>query len=234
MPAISRYSKVAAKPGMGEELAAKMLEAARALRSTPGCELYIINRVPDQPDVVWVTELWLSREAMEGALASEGAQASIPAVLDLMDLDASRRIDTVPVGGVGLRRAPQPGYTLRRLDELEDLAPKFGMGDTQETRFAAKELGLERTGLGHQRLRPGRRQVFGHRHANAEEIYVVLSGSGRAAIGDEVVDLAPMDALRVAPGLMRAFEAGDDGLVYLSLGARAEGDGSMETGWWAS
>src|SRR3954451_20665531 len=126
---------------------------------------------------------------------------------------------------------PAP-YTFQKLNEVEDSAPKFGMEELQEARFAKDALQAERTGVSLHRLRPGKRQAFGHRHEAAEEIYVVLAGSGRVKLGDEIVELEPRDALRVAPGVMRAFEAGDDGLEWLAFGQRRDGDGEIVPGWW--
>ena len=125
-----------------------------------------------------------------------------------------------------------PTYTYMKLEEVEDSAPKFGIGEIQEARFAKDALEAERTGVSLHRLKPGKRQAFGHRHEEAEEVYVVLSGSGRIKLGDEIVELRPLDAIRVSPGLMRAFEADDHGLQWLAFGARHDGDGELVQGWW--
>ncbi|HEV2074907.1 MAG TPA: hypothetical protein VGR10_01570, partial [Thermoleophilaceae bacterium] len=72
---------------------------------------------------------------------------------------------------------PAP-YTHRKLSEVEDSAAKFGFGEVQEARFANADLETEQTGLSYHRVKPGKRQAFGHRHDEAEEVYVVISGSG--------------------------------------------------------
>ncbi|MDQ6811821.1 MAG: cupin domain-containing protein [Actinomycetota bacterium] len=123
-------------------------------------------------------------------------------------------------------------YTLKKLADVADSAPGGGFGEIQEARFANGELEVERTGLCYQRIKPDKRQAFGHKHENAEEVYVVLSGSGRAKLDDELVPLQALDALRVAPGVTRAFEAGPEGLEMLAFGARHEGDGQLIPGWW--
>ena len=125
-------------------------------------------------------------------------------------------------------------HTLTNLREVEDLAAKYGYGEQGEARFATDQLAAQRTGVSLQLLRPGRRQAFGHRHVDAEEVYVVLSGSGRAALDDEVVELRALDALRVAPDVTRAFEAGPEGMEMLVFGPRHEGDGEIVPGWWGS
>jgi mannose-6-phosphate isomerase-like protein (cupin superfamily) len=123
-------------------------------------------------------------------------------------------------------------HTVKNLADVEDLAAKYGYGELQESRFAHDDLGADATGLSHHRLRPGKRQPFGHRHHEAEEIYVVLAGSGRARLDDEIVELRALDALRVAPGTARAFEAGDDGMEFLAFGPRMPGDAEMLKDFW--
>jgi mannose-6-phosphate isomerase-like protein (cupin superfamily) len=124
-------------------------------------------------------------------------------------------------------------YTLMKLTEVEDSAPKFGIGEDQQARFAKNDLEAERTGVSLQRLFPERRMPFGHRHESAEEVYVVLAGSGRVKLDDEILELEPMDAIRVAPNVMRAFEAGPDGIELLAFGPRHDGDGEVIQGWWS-
>ena len=124
-------------------------------------------------------------------------------------------------------------YTHVKLTDVEDSAPKFGYGELQEARFATGDLQAEQTGVSHHRVRPGRRQGFAHRHENAEEVYVVLSGSGRVKLDDEILELEPLDAIRVAPTVVRTFEGGPDGLELLAAGPRHEGDGELLHGWWS-
>jgi uncharacterized cupin superfamily protein len=120
------------------------------------------------------------------------------------------------------------------LAEVKDAAPDFDLSEWQESRFATADLSAEHTGVTYHRIKPGTRQGFAHRHERAEEIYVVLAGSGRAKLDDEVVDLRPLDALRLAPGVLRTWEAGPDGLDLLAFGAREEGDAEFVPGWWTT
>ncbi len=118
-------------------------------------------------------------------------------------------------------------HTIVNLRDVEDHAPRFGFSEVQEARFPWRELGADSTGLAFHRVRPGKRQAFAHRHEDAEEIYVILSGSGRVKLDDEVRDVGAMDAIRVAPQVARGFEARPEGLELLAFGPRHEGDGEI-------
>jgi mannose-6-phosphate isomerase-like protein (cupin superfamily) len=126
-------------------------------------------------------------------------------------------------------------YTIKNLRELEDMAPRFGLSPDVEARFTGRELGLTRSGLSLQRLAPNATQPFGHRHKQQEELFVVLAGSGRAKLDDEIVKVRAWDAIRVAPQVTRAFAAGPDGLEFLAFGAPAVAspaeDVESEPGW---
>jgi mannose-6-phosphate isomerase-like protein (cupin superfamily) len=124
-------------------------------------------------------------------------------------------------------------FTHKKLDEVKDWAPEFGVGDGMEARFAKDDLDAERTGVSHHRLAAGKRQPFGHKHDQAEEIYVVIAGSGRVKLDDEIIEIETLDAIRVSPGVTRAFEAGDDGLEVIATGARHDGDGEIVPDWWS-
>jgi uncharacterized cupin superfamily protein len=126
------------------------------------------------------------------------------------------------------------GYTLRNMKELDDAAPSFGLADTLEARFGRKALGAKHVGISYQRLQPNTRLPFAHKHKTQEEIYVVLSGSGRAKVEDEIVELQPWDALRVDSETTRGFESGPDGLELLAIGAPVgeANDAEMVNDWW--
>ena len=124
-------------------------------------------------------------------------------------------------------------FTHKKLNEVEDSAPKFGIEELQEARFAKYDLEAEQTGVSLMRVKSGKRQGFGHKHEKCEEVYVVMSGSGRVKLDEEIVEIEPLDALRVAPGVTRQFEAGPDGLEMLAVGPRSDGDGEVIPGWWS-
>ena len=125
-------------------------------------------------------------------------------------------------------------YTQKNLMDVEDMAPKFGMPPEMQSRFAQKALGLERIGLTHFRFGPNFRVPFGHRHEDQEEVYVLVSGSARLKVDDEILELRQWDAVRVPGDTMRNLEAGPDGAEVLALGERAGPDESeMVQGWWS-
>jgi uncharacterized cupin superfamily protein len=125
-------------------------------------------------------------------------------------------------------------YTVVNLKEVEDQAPKFGLSPQLEARMARVALGLENSGVSYQRLAPDFRVPFGHKHKNQEEIYVLVNGSARIKLDDEVVELKPFDAVRVPKDTMRGFEAGPEGAEFIAIGApnTGPGDADMVQDWW--
>lgn len=125
-------------------------------------------------------------------------------------------------------------YTQVHLVDVEDVAPANGFGDRWEARVARAPLETDQTGITHFRLRPGKRSPFAHRHASAEEVYVVLAGEGRMKLDDQLIEVRPLDAIRVAPDVVRAFEAGPDGLEFLAFGPHQDGDGELVHDAWVN
>lgn len=119
------------------------------------------------------------------------------------------------------------GYTRKNLRDVKNSAPDFGIGEGFEARFARGDLEAEEIGLAYQRLGPNKEAPFGHRHEKSEEIYVVVEGSGKMKVGDEVIELQPLDAIRVAPETQRGFAAGPDGLAIVAFGTHHENDGEL-------
>lgn len=124
-------------------------------------------------------------------------------------------------------------YAKRNLHEIEDMAAQHGLSENQEARFPRSELGAEETGINYLIVKPGKREAFAHRHRSAEEIYVVLAGSGRVKLDDELLPLSPLDAVRVGAGVTRAFEAGPEGLTVLIFGPHVESDVEMVQDFWS-
>jgi mannose-6-phosphate isomerase-like protein (cupin superfamily) len=111
-------------------------------------------------------------------------------------------------------------FGLRNIkQDLEDVGSNFDGAPDLEFRLATTALGLEKSGLGYQLIPPDYRFPYGHTHKEQEEVYVVLGGSGRMKLDDEIVELKRWDAVRVPPGVWRGYEAGPDGLELLVIGA---------------
>jgi mannose-6-phosphate isomerase-like protein (cupin superfamily) len=124
-------------------------------------------------------------------------------------------------------------YTVVNLKDVEDAAPSRGLSPNLEARFARKPLELEQSGLTYLRMAPGFREPFGHSHGTQEEVYVVISGSLRMKLDDEIVELRAWDAIRIPPQTVRGREAGPNGAEMLLFGApQAEGDGELLREWW--
>ena len=122
--------------------------------------------------------------------------------------------------------------------DLDDVGGNFDGAPDLEFHLASDALALEHSGLSHQRIPPGYRFPYGHTHATQEEVYVVVRGSGRMKLDDEIIELAEWDAVRVPPGTWRGYEAGPDGLELLVFGAPGLGDNPRDDvegrrGWWA-
>jgi mannose-6-phosphate isomerase-like protein (cupin superfamily) len=125
-----------------------------------------------------------------------------------------------------------PSYAKRNLRDVQDSAADHGLSEHQEARFPRRDLGAEQTGMNFLTIKPGRREAFAHRHRDAEEIYVVVEGAGRVKLDDDLVDLMPLDAVRVSAGVTRSFEAGPAGLQVLIFGPRVDSDAEMVQGFW--
>jgi mannose-6-phosphate isomerase-like protein (cupin superfamily) len=111
-------------------------------------------------------------------------------------------------------------YTILNLrTDVEDMAPKFGMGDGIEARFGRKAMGLQKSGLSYLKLSPGYTLPFGHTHAEQEEVYLVVSGSARVKLDDDEIELKELDAVRIPEGVMRGLASGPDGGELILFGA---------------
>jgi mannose-6-phosphate isomerase-like protein (cupin superfamily) len=125
-------------------------------------------------------------------------------------------------------------YTKRNLRDVENQAPKFDMPSEMEARFARSAIEGQTLGLSLFTLAPNFRIPFGHKHAGQEEVYVIVRGSARVKVDDEVVELGQWDAVRFGKDTMRNMEAGPDGVEYLAFGAGDDPrDAEMAPGWWS-
>ncbi len=127
-------------------------------------------------------------------------------------------------------------YTKLNLrNEVDDQAPKFDMSPDMEFRPARASLELQNSGISFFRLEPNFRVPFGHTHTAQEEVYIVVAGSARLKLDDEILELKPWDAVRIAKETMRNLEGGPEGAAEIVLfGApnAGSGDAQMSPGWW--
>jgi quercetin dioxygenase-like cupin family protein len=121
-----------------------------------------------------------------------------------------------------------PPFTIVNLLEVEDSAKKFGLSPGLEAHFARVPLELANQGLSLFRVAPGHRLPFGHRHGRQEEVYVIVEGSARIKLEDEIRELGTWDAIRLAPELRRGLEGGPEGATLLAVGAPNVGFGDAE------
>ncbi|HNF82695.1 MAG TPA: antibiotic biosynthesis monooxygenase [Solirubrobacterales bacterium] len=234
---ISRYAKATAKAGKGGELADLLLEAAEVNRASEGCLQYEVHQSVFDPDTIWVTEAWVDQDAVKASLEDEENKTLIDRARPLIeDMEV---IELLPLGGIEARlddpraATPKPGYKLVNVAEVNDGAKDHGLGEIQEARFAIGDLEASQVGVAWFRMHPNQRQPFGHVHDRAEEVYFVVSGSGRVKLDDDIVELREGDLIRVAPEITRCFEAGPEGMVYYAAGQHMSGDGDVKPGWWS-
>ena len=125
------------------------------------------------------------------------------------------------------------GYTKLNLKEVENQSPKFGLNQ-MEFRSARVPLEMENAGVSYLRVDPNYRVPFGHHHNVQEEVYVLISGSARLKLDEEVIELKPLDAVRIHKDTMRNFEGGPEGAEVIAFGApnTGPGDGPMTHDWW--
>jgi mannose-6-phosphate isomerase-like protein (cupin superfamily) len=125
-----------------------------------------------------------------------------------------------------------PGHTIKNLMEIDDAAA--GHDTRVQARFARSQLDSEHLGVSLFHYPADERSTVGHSHREQEEAYIVVSGSGRVKLDDDIVDIVQWDVVRVAPEVIRAFEAGPDGLELIVVGSdRPEGgDGVIAKDWW--
>jgi mannose-6-phosphate isomerase-like protein (cupin superfamily) len=121
-------------------------------------------------------------------------------------------------------------YTITNFNDIETPNPNAD----REAKFARSHIGSEHLGISYFRYGPNFRGTGGHSHREQEEVYVVISGSGRVKLDDEIVDLEQWDVVRVSPPVVRAFEGGPEGMELIVAGAdRPEGgDGVGADDFW--
>ena len=116
-----------------------------------------------------------------------------------------------------------PPFTITNLKDIEDSAGERAPGI--EARFARKHIDSEHLGVSYFRYAAGVRAPMAHSHREQEEAYIVVNGSGRIRLDDEIHELRRWDVVRISPQTIRAVEAGDDGLEFIAVGSDRPEDG---------
>ncbi|HEV8603445.1 MAG TPA: hypothetical protein VGQ68_08665 [Gaiellaceae bacterium] len=126
-------------------------------------------------------------------------------------------------------------YKVVKVSDVPDQGPNLGVAPDLEVRFLRNDLGCEDCGVSYARLAPNWRYPYGHKHKRQEEIYLLVSGTARIKVGDDIVELEPWTAVRIPNDTMRAIEAGPEGAEFVMVGApnTGPGDGINETNWWS-
>jgi hypothetical protein len=128
------------------------------------------------------------------------------------------------------------GYTVKNLKEIENQGVNFGLDESDiEVRMAKDPLECTGCGVSYMKLGPGYRPPFGHAHKTQEEIYILVNGSARMKLEDEVIDMKPFTAVRVSPATTRGYEAGPEGAELIVIGTPKTGGGDADpvTNWWS-
>ena len=120
---------------------------------------------------------------------------------------------------------PRPRWVKTNFGRLRDTSPDDAPMAWRMARGALRSPDL---GVSRFTYQPGARMPFGHRHGEQEEVYLVAAGSGRGKLDDEIIELDMWDALRVPPSVVRAFEAGPDGLTLICIAGDRPGGGDTE------
>ena len=123
-------------------------------------------------------------------------------------------------------------FTVVNLLEVEDSTA--GRVPGVEGRFARGPLDSRDLGVSHFRYGADVRSPMAHSHREQEEVYVVLAGGGRVLLDGETREIGQWDVVRVAPEVVRSFEAGREGLEILAVGGPRpeDGDGVAATAAW--
>jgi mannose-6-phosphate isomerase-like protein (cupin superfamily) len=127
------------------------------------------------------------------------------------------------------------GYTKVNLKEVQDQGPNVGLPPEVELRMARVPLECENSGVSYLKVGPGWRMPYGHAHKRQEEIYILINGSARVKLDDDILELTPWTAVRIAPTTVRAMEGGPEGAELIAIGApnTGPGDGINTPGWWS-
>lgn len=94
--------KLKAKTGKGAELAEILLEAAESISGVKGCHMYMVSLDVADRDIIWVTEVWDSKEDHDNSLKAPGVKELIGRAMPLFDAQPQKGQELEIIGGYGL------------------------------------------------------------------------------------------------------------------------------------
>jgi len=98
------HGKMTARSGNGDDLAGILLQAAQIMETAPGCHLYVVSRDPANPNDIYVTEAWDSKEEHDASLAMEGVPELIARAMPMLEGKPEGGLKLEVLGGKGLKK----------------------------------------------------------------------------------------------------------------------------------
>ena len=97
------HGRLRAKPGNGNDLSALLLQAAEIMKNAAGCHMYMVSRDAANPEDIYVTEVWNSKEDHDASLAMEGVPELISHAMPLLEGKPSGGLTLDVLGGKGIK-----------------------------------------------------------------------------------------------------------------------------------
>lgn len=94
--------KLTAQPGLASELAKVLLEASQLVSRAKGCQLYLISKAADDPQSVYITEVWNSKEDHDNSLNLDGVKQLISQAIPMLAFPPEKGMEMEVLGGYGL------------------------------------------------------------------------------------------------------------------------------------
>jgi quinol monooxygenase YgiN len=100
-------NKLTAKPDQRQQVVDILLESGKLFPDNPACHLYMVSEATEDPNVIWVIDLWTSKESHEEALKAPELRPYVEKAMPLLE-GLPQQIEIWPVGGVGLPSDSEP------------------------------------------------------------------------------------------------------------------------------
>lgn len=96
------HGKFTAKTGLVDELANILIEASQLVSTAKGCQLYVVSRDKNDPNSVYVTEIWDSKDDHDNSLKIEGVRELIMKAMPMIDGQPQKGQELDILGGTGI------------------------------------------------------------------------------------------------------------------------------------